>query len=140
MAYEVIIPVAADLRLSDTQTALLDAVNRLLFHGGAGSGSSLAPVRERAFEITGDEKAFDSGPILGGRLTLATLRAYRVTLPLHTARVGDGPVLIVVENSDTFDSVRRTVAGRPGSVGRVGWGAGAAFESSVLSLGGRTRS
>jgi hypothetical protein len=123
---------AAEFRPSPAQAALLDAVNRWLFRGG--TTRTPVPLRERALEITGDEKAFDAGPILGGRLTLDVLRAYRVTLPLHVVRLGDGPALLVVENSDTFDSLRRALSRRPGAIGRIAWGAGAAFESSVLSL------
>ncbi|MBW0104481.1 DUF2399 domain-containing protein [Pseudonocardia sp. KRD291] len=111
-------------------TDVLEQVNRWLF--GGGPRADPAPLRERALEITGDEKAFDGG--LGTVLTLDVLRAYRVTLPLHRASVGPGPILLVVENSDTFDSLRRVLADRPGAVGEVGWGAGAAFGSSVLSL------
>lgn len=90
------------------------------------------PLRERAYEITGDEKAFDGR--LHPLLSLDLLSAYRVTLPLHRVRVGDGPTLLVVENSTTFDSLVRLSAPSPGPVGEVGWGAGAGFESSVLSL------
>jgi hypothetical protein len=49
-------------------------------------------------------------------------------------RLGPGPDLLVVENGDTFDSLRRTLAATPGRIGRLAWGAGGAFESSVLSL------
>lgn len=50
--------------------------------------------------------------------------------------VGDGDTVLVVENSDTFDSLVRALGERPGRVGVVGWGAGggAGFEASVLSL------
>lgn len=109
---------------------VLLAVNRWLF---AQRGEpEPVPVRERALEITGDEKAFDGG--LGPVLTLWVLRAYRVVLPLHRERLGDGPVLLVVENSDTYDSLRRVLADDPASIGEIGWGAGAAFTSSVLSM------
>jgi hypothetical protein len=116
------------------QTRLLDAVNAWLFDPGHDT-VPLAPLRERALEITGDEKAFDSGSLIGpGRITPALVRAYRVVVPLHTASFGAGPVLLVVENSDTFDSLRRALDGDPGRVGAIGWGAGAAFEASVLSV------
>ena len=109
---------------------VLQAVNRWLFDGGTRAGP--APLRERALEITGDEKAFDGG--LGAVLTLGMLRAVRVVLPLHRERVGDGRTLLVVENADTYDSLRHILSAEPGAVGDVGWGAGAAFSSSVLSL------
>jgi hypothetical protein len=67
-------------------------------------------------------------------LTLELLRTYRVTLPLHVTSVGPGDVLLVVENSDTFDSLRRALSTAPGRVGALAWGAGAGFESSVLSV------
>lgn len=97
------------------------------------------PPRERSLEIFGDEKALDRlvGSVLFGpsRLSLAQLRAYRSRPPLPTVRVGDGHVLLVVENSDTFDTMVRLLEGDPGDVGYVAWGAGAAFEASVASVG-----
>jgi hypothetical protein len=53
---------------------------------------------------------------------------------MHTVQVGDGPILLVVENSDTFDSLRTVLTDAPGQVGIVAWGAGGAFEASVLSI------
>jgi hypothetical protein len=123
---------ADEIPLSEEQAELLSAVNTWLFRGG--TRSSPAPLRERAYEITRNEKAFDGARLFGGKLTHEILRAYRVPLPLHVVRVGDGPDLLVVENGDTFDSLRRTLAARPGAIGRIAWGAGAAFEASVLSL------
>ncbi|MEJ8280530.1 hypothetical protein [Pseudonocardia spirodelae] len=105
-------------------------VNDWLFRHGARAQE--VPLRERALEVTGDEKAFD-GPLPRG-LTLATLRARRVVPPLHTEAVGDGPVLLVVENADTADSLVRALRRDAGPVGAVAWGAGNAFTASVLSL------
>jgi Wadjet protein JetD, C-terminal len=51
-----------------------------------------------------------------------------------TRVVGDGDLVLIVENSDTFDSVVTTLRKRPGCVGVVGWGAGTGFEASILSL------
>ncbi|MFP5069527.1 hypothetical protein ACLFMI_07655 [Pseudonocardia nantongensis] len=99
---------------------------------GGGTHAAEAPLRERALEITGDEKAFDGR--LPGRLTPETLRARRVRLPLHREPVGAGPVLLVVENADTFHSLLAALRVDPGPVGAVGWGAGNGFASSVLSL------
>jgi Protein of unknown function C-terminus (DUF2399) len=123
---------AARRRLTGAQEELLRAVNRWLFDGGTRAPE--APLRERAWEITGDEKAFDRGLVADGSLTPAVLRAERVVLPLHTERVGGGPVCLVVENADTFDSLCRALTASPGDVGRVAWGAGGAFGASVLSL------
>lgn len=97
------------------------------------------PMRERSLEIFGDEKALDRlvPSVLFGpaRLSLAQLRAYRSRPPLPAVRVGDGHALLVVENSDTFDTMVRLLDGDPGDVGHVAWGAGAAFEASVASVG-----
>jgi hypothetical protein len=123
---------AEEIRLNEQQAELLSAVNTWLFRGGA--KKCLVPLRERAYEITRNEKAFDGARLFGGKLTHEILRAYRAPLPLHVVRVGDGPDLLVVENGDTFDSLRRTLTARPGAIGRVAWGAGAAFEASVFSL------
>jgi hypothetical protein len=97
------------------------------------------PMRERSLEIFGYEKMLDRlvGSVLfgPGRLSLAQLRAYRSRPPLPAVRVGDGHVLLVVENSDTFDTIVRLLDGAPADVGHVAWGAGAAFEASVASVG-----
>ncbi|MEQ3550349.1 hypothetical protein WIS52_07695 [Pseudonocardia nematodicida] len=112
-------------------SAVVRLVNRWLFTGG--TRAEAVPLRERALEITGDEKAFDAG--LPVPLTLEILRAERVTLPLHREHLpGGGPVLLVVENADTFASVRTFLRREPGPVGSVAWGAGNGFTSSVLSL------
>ncbi len=126
---------AATLRVTGAQAELLKQVNAWLFRG-AGAAQPQVPLRERSLELLGEEKALDTlvgtslfGP---GRLTLELLRTYRVTLPLHVTSVGSGDVLLVVENSDTFDSLRRALSEAPGRVGTLAWGAGAGFESSVL--------
>jgi hypothetical protein len=126
---------AADLTLAPGHRPILEKINRWLFHNRS---DRVVPLRERSLEILGDEKALDRlqttslfGP---GRLTLDLLRARRVAPPMHTAQVGDGPILLVVENSDTFDSVRTVLTEEPGQVGIVAWGAGGAFEASVLSI------
>jgi Protein of unknown function C-terminus (DUF2399) len=123
---------AAERRLTEKQFQVLEAVNEWIFKQRAGAAE--VPLRERALQVTGDEKAFDGGLVADGTLTLEVLRARRVVLRLHVERVGDGPVCLVVENSDTFDSLCRALARDPGPVGRVGWGAGNAFASSVLWL------
>jgi Protein of unknown function C-terminus (DUF2399) len=65
------------------------------------------------------------------RLTSAQLRALeQVNNWLHTHRD-----LLVVENSDTFDSLVHALRHRGGHrIGVVGWGVGAGFEASVLSV------
>jgi hypothetical protein len=99
----------------------------------------VVPSRERSLEVFGNEKALDRlvgtalfGP---GRLSLELLRCHRVVPRLHCEAVGDGGLLLVLENSDTFDSVLTVLRDRGGHrVGLVGWGAGTGFEASVLSI------
>jgi hypothetical protein len=88
----------------------------------------VVPSRERSLEVFGNEKALDRlvgtalfGP---GRLSLELLRCRRVVPRLHCEAAGDGGLLLVVENSDTFDSVLTVLRDRGGHrVGLVGWGA-----------------
>jgi hypothetical protein len=105
----------------------------------------VVPSRERSVEIFGDEKALDrligTALFTPGRLGLELLRCRRVVPRLHCETVGSGGTLLVVENSDTFDSLVTVLGGRNDHrVGLVGWGAGAGFEASVLSIAdlGRT--
>ncbi|WP_060574742.1 MULTISPECIES: DUF2399 domain-containing protein [unclassified Pseudonocardia] len=110
---------------------VLRRVSDWLFAGGTRAVE--VPLRERALEITGDEKAFDGR--LPGRLDLATLRARRVVPPLHVESLpAGGTVLLVVENADTADSLVRALRDDPGPVAGVAWGAGNAFTASVLRL------
>lgn len=126
---------AAEAKLTSAQYELLGQVNRWLFHS---KEDLVVPLRERSLDIFGDEKALDgklaTSLFAEGRLTLDLLRAHRAAPPLHTARVGDGDVLLVVENSATFFSLVTVLGENPGRVGRVGWGAGAGFETSVCSI------
>jgi hypothetical protein len=85
------------------------------------------PSRERSLEVFGDEKALDRlvgtalfGP---GRLSLELLQCRRVAPRLNCESAGDGDLLLVVENSDTFDSLLTVLRGRGDHrVGLVGWG------------------
>lgn len=127
---------AATAELTRAQLATLQQLN-LWFRDARPTLD--VPMRERSLEIFGDEKALDSlvrsalfGP---GRLSLTLLRAYRSRPPLPAISVGDGPVLLVAENSDTFETLVRLLEDAPGDVGYVAWGAGAAFEASVASIG-----
>lgn len=126
---------AADATIARSHRPVLEKINRWLF---TNRNTLVVPLRERSLEILGDEKALDRLQATGlfgpSRVTLDMLRARRIAPPIHTVRVGDGPILLVVENSDTFDSLRTTLTATPGRVGLVGWGAGAAFEASVLSV------
>jgi hypothetical protein len=104
-----------------------------------GRSTDVLPLRERSLEVLGHEKAFDAllntNVFREDRLTLEHLRTFRVHPPLPVVRVGDGPVLLVVENDDTFHSVRTVLLEEPGPVGHIAWGAGGAFEASVRSCG-----
>lgn len=126
---------AANAVVTRLQLVACQAVNAWLRTAGS---PNLAPLRERSLEIFGDEKRIDalltSGLFGPGRLTLDLLSAYRALPPLPSAHLGPGPVALVVENSDTFDSIRRVLLSDPGDIGVLVWGAGAAFEQSVLGL------
>ncbi|MFD3400094.1 Wadjet anti-phage system protein JetD domain-containing protein [Kribbella sp. NPDC058693] len=97
------------------------------------------PLRERSLQIFKHEKELDrllsTGVFGPGRLTLELLRTFRTHPPLPSVRIGNGPVLLVVENDNTFNSIRSTLATNPGPVGHLAWGAGGAFEASVRSCG-----
>jgi Uncharacterized protein conserved in bacteria C-term(DUF2220) len=128
---------AATARLTVGQVGVLQTVNSWL--RDRGRDTDVLPLRERSLELFGYEKHLDG--LIGtslfapDRLTLGLLRTFRAHPPLPVRRVGDGPILLVVENADTFDSIRRTLADTPTAVGHIAWGAGAAFEASVLSVG-----
>jgi hypothetical protein len=128
---------AVSARLTLGQVEVLRAVNGWL--RDRGHEDDVVPLRERSLEVLGHEKRLDR--LLGtslfgpGRLTLALLRTFRAHPPLPARQLGDGPVLLVLENSDTFDTLARVLSDDPGQVGWVAWGAGGAFEASVASVG-----
>ncbi|MFC7617272.1 Wadjet anti-phage system protein JetD domain-containing protein [Actinokineospora soli] len=126
---------AAGARLTAGQRELLGKINEWLFRS---RDDLVVPLRERSLEIMGDEKALDgkfATALFGeGRLSLDLLRAHRTALPLYAERVGDGPVLLVVENSATFHTMVSVLGDNPSRVGWIGWGAGAGFETSVHSI------
>jgi hypothetical protein len=127
---------ATDARLTQSQYGTLEAVNSWLHRH---RDELIVPLRERSLDIFGHEKVLDR--LLGtslfgpGRLTLTLLRTCRAIVPFTSAPIGDGCMLLIVENSDTYDSILRALTNRSDHrVGIVGWGAGAAFEASVLSI------
>ncbi len=124
-------------RLTLGQVEQLRVINSWLRDRGRDTDE--LPLRERSLELLGREKALDAllttSVFAPDRLTLTHLRTFRTHPPLPAVRVGDGPVLLVVENDDTFHSVRTTLADDPGQVGHIAWGAGGAFEASVRSTG-----
>jgi len=122
--------------LTRAQEQTMEQVNNWLHES---RNQLTVPARERALEVFGDEKALDrlvTSVLFGpGRLTLALLRCRRVPPRLHCEPAGGGDLLLVVENSDTFDSILTTLRSRDDHrVGLVGWGAGGGFEASVLSI------
>jgi hypothetical protein len=126
---------ASETRLTPTQRQRLQQINAWLHRR---SGTITVPTKERSLDIFGHEKTLDrllpTGLFAPDRLTLALLCTRRAAPMLTTEQVGDGDILLIAENSDTFDSLSRVLSGRPGRVRRVGWGAGHAFEASVLSV------
>jgi hypothetical protein len=122
--------------LTRSQEDIMEQVNQWLHQS---RDRLTVPSRERSLEVFGDEKALDRlvGTVLFGpeRLTLELLRCQRVVPRLHCEFAGDGDVLLVVENSDTFNSLLTVLRDREDHrVGLVGWGAGTGFEASVLSI------
>lgn len=126
---------AADYPLKTSQRQYAEQINTWLHRN---RDTTVVPLRERSLEIFGDEKRLDrlitTGLFGPGRLTLATIRTRRAAPRLTTERVGDGHTLLVVENSDTFDSLVTVLTRDPGTIGLIGWGAGGGFEASVLSI------
>lgn len=127
---------AVDARLILSQYTTLETINAWLHRH---RDELIVPLRERSLDIFGQEKILDrllSTSLFGpGRLTLTLLRTRRATVQFTSEAVGDGSMLLIVENSDTYDSVLRALTNRNDHrVGIVGWGAGAAFEASVLSI------
>lgn len=117
---------------SDDEAALLRTINDALFAGGL---RGTVPLAERSVELTGNAKLLDQlsrnrrlfGP---GKLSLDILGAIKTPPPFVWARVGDGPVILVVENAATFHTLRILApAGSP--LGFVAFGAAYAFPPAV---------
>ena len=122
--------------LTRSQLQTVEQVNLWLHHS---RDYDVVPSRERSLEVFGDEKALDrlagSALFVPGRLSLGLLRCRRVAPRLHCEPASDGDVLLVVENSDTFDSLLTVLRDRDDHrVTLVGWGAGTGFEASILSI------
>jgi hypothetical protein len=110
-------PWAATLPLSRMQRDILLAVNDWLRRTDGGD-TPVAEAAERAYEVLGDEKAFDSTPPRGGttlwapgRLTFQLLRCHRTPTPLTweptTPRVNQAGPVLCVENHATFRTLLR---------------------------------
>jgi hypothetical protein len=135
---------ASRVPLSASQREDVLAVNRWLRDRPAQAEGVTVPMRERSLEIFGDEKRLEV--LLGGalfehgRLSLELLDCQRVHPPFIHERLGDGPVLLVVENHDTYFSLQGALRENAGPIGVLGWGAGRLFERTVsyaLQLPGR---
>jgi hypothetical protein len=94
---------------------------------GAGGSDMIVPLRERSLQLAGDEKMLDTvsrGRLFApGRLSLGLLSAVRVSPPLVRQEVGEGPLLLLVENFATYHSLAATLPA-DGEVGTVGYSAG----------------
>lgn len=104
---------------------------------------SLVPVQERSLELFDDEKAIDSylktRLFISGALTLELLACFVPPLPFVSQHLdGIGPTqLLVVENLATYTSflaVLRQLDPDTRPDLHIGWGAGAAFTQSILSI------
>jgi hypothetical protein len=129
--------VASLRNVTDGQLEQLRAINAWL---ATANDTLVVPHRVRSAEVLGDEKALDRlarGVLFGdGRLTFDLLRCKRLPPPLPAAVVGDGPDVLVVENSDPYwmavESLR-AVSGH--QIGAVIWGSGNTFPAQVPALG-----
>lgn len=131
---------ASTVHLAPSQIEHLKAVNRWLRDTSTSQRArEPLPMRERSYEIFGDEKRLEAllatSLFAPGRLSLQLLHCFRMPIPLTLRTVSDASTILVVENSDTFHSVLSTLKDRPGSIGAVAYGSGQAFESSVADIG-----
>lgn len=127
---------AARLPLRRSEFDALRAIQAFL-RDRAGD-APVVPAGERALELFGDEKRLNAlrhnRRLFGeGRLTLEMLRARQFAPPFAYRRVGDGPVVLVLENVATYHSVLASVPG-DSPVGLVVFGAGGNFAASVAYL------
>ncbi|MFE6160012.1 Wadjet anti-phage system protein JetD domain-containing protein [Streptomyces sp. NPDC056486] len=123
-------------RLTASQTQDLRAFNRWFrdTHSRPDRRAAL-PLRERSYEIFRNEKRLDmliTGALFApGRLTLEQLATYREPPPLAHRRLGNGDTMLVVENSDTYATLRDLLKPAPGRIRYIAFGSGRAFEASV---------
>ncbi|WP_236652466.1 Wadjet anti-phage system protein JetD domain-containing protein [Streptacidiphilus neutrinimicus] len=126
---------AVSMRLTIAQIHVLHAIN--IWLRDHSRDEDVVPLRERSLEVLGHEKRLDAllntQLFAPGRLSLDLLRTFRTRPPLPARCIGSGPVLLVVENADTYDTLTRTLAADPGDVGWTAWGVGGAFEASCAS-------
>lgn len=99
----------------------------------------LVPIKERSLEIFGDEKRLDAlrvgSTLFSGRLTLSTLGAFVVPLPLpYRMAAAPGKPVLVVENHNSYWSFGEWNQ-RAQRYSAVVYGAGEAFRSTGAALG-----
>lgn len=127
------------LTLTSKQHDVLNRVNRWLRDGGA--GRPIVPAEERAIELFDDEKAIAA--CVGGKATLwglgrlgpELLRYENVPMPFPYRPVGNGPRLLMVENTAAFRSCTRAlneISGHPYYA--VAFGQGAWAPSTLASV------
>ncbi|MDQ2838304.1 MAG: DUF2220 family protein [Actinomycetota bacterium] len=126
----------ADATVTPTQRDHLETVNQWLH---TNRDDLIVPLRERSLDIFGTEKTLDrllpTSLFAPDRLALDLLRTRRSRVRFTTEHIGNGDGLLIVENSDTFDSLTTALRHHnQHDIGVIGWGAGAAFEASVLSI------
>ena len=130
---------ANKLTLTTKQHDVLDRVNRWLRDGGA--DRPVVPAEERAIELFDDEKAIAA--LVGGKTTLwgtdrlgpDLLRYENVPMPFPYRQVGDGPRLLMVENTAAFRSCSRALNETPGHpYFAVAFGQGASAPSTLASV------
>ncbi|MEU6988014.1 Wadjet anti-phage system protein JetD domain-containing protein [Streptomyces sp. NPDC046324] len=130
---------AYNTRLTASQTQDLLACNRWFrdTHSHPARRAPL-PLRERSYEIFRHEKRLDTlitGSLFApGRLSLEQLATYREPPPLAHHRLGNGDTMLVVENSDTYATLRELLKPAPGRIGYIAFGSGRAFEASVENI------
>ncbi len=113
---------ASTARITTARTDVLGAINRW-FRDTSNRPEARRPLslRERSHEIFNDEKRLDGligGALFGpGRLDLEQLAAYREPSPLAYRHLGDGDTMLVIENSDTFATLRQLLKPAPGCIG-----------------------
>lgn len=124
-------------RLSDEELAELLAVQAFLREY---PDPPVTTVRERSFELFGDEKRLEAlakGRLFqAGRLSFALLRCFEVRTPCVYRDLGAGSGALIIENKDTFYSACEAVR-RIGPVSHVRWvifGSGKAVLTTLDSV------
>jgi hypothetical protein len=122
-------------KITPAQNTQLMALNTWL---AKRTGDDIVPMRVRSAEVFGDEKALDSliktGLFGPGRITLDLLGCRRYPPPLTVTRSGEGPDILIVENSDAYWVALEAAVAADGPIGRVAFGSGRGFEQSIYAL------